>query len=443
MTLRSRLIVSHLTVLLVFILVHLALFVLATRMSQKKDAPSIGLREFQWQTEAIKDPAELTRILTNFAAKNSLGVEVQSSEGTTEYIGQALREPRGGGEMPWHVIWQGTNGVQKAIRFHGLDRPGPPANPILHILATTLFAALFAVLLAFFYSRSISRPLADLVLAVERIEGDVTETSVDVDGPEEIQELASSFHRMSKRLAESMGELRSEKERAQASEESRKQFLSDVSHNLRTPMAATIGWIDSLLDGHIEDQEKCLRQVRREVYWAAKTLERLLHLSRWEHSGPIVAVERLSLSEVVMETAETLEEAAQEKALTLDLQIERGCTVEADKHHLRDLLQILLENVIEHAGQNKTVTIKTQTADGWVRVTVSDDGVGIPPELLASWSGAPQVATTGRVSLGLAIASRLAQAHGKPLELKSGTSAPGTTATFSLPVGEESGEYAQ
>jgi len=143
--------------------------------------------------------------------------------------------------------------------------------------------------------------------------------------------------------------------------------------------------------------------------------------------------ETIQLSDVVLEIAETLEESAKETNLTLDLQIEMGCTVVADRHHLRDILQILLENIIEHAGQDRTATIRTKTEDGWVEITISDDGPGLPKAILDSRSSGPLVAQTGRVSLGLAIASRLVQAHRGEFKMRPGQDGTGTAISLTLP----------
>jgi len=427
---------SFLALLLVYILISVLLFVVGIRIRSTSGSAFNRIREFGAQVASTTKASDLRTLLSNFANENSLRVEAKYSDGRTETFGPAPppRPPRDmGPPPPWQLIWQDGTGLQVAIRVYNARGRKPPLDPETHMLSTGFVAAIFAVLLAFFFSKAISKPLADLAEAIERVEGTNLEAEVPVNGPLEVQELASSFNRMSKRLATSMNELRAEKEKAEASEASRRQFLSDVSHNLRTPLTATIGWVDSLLDGHVIDQEKCLRQILRETFLASKTLERLLHLSRRKHAGPIMNRETIQLSDVVLEIAETLEETAKETNLTLDLQIEMRCTVVADRHHLRDILQILLENISEHAGQDRTATIRTKTEDGWVEITISDDGPGLPKAILDSPSSGPLVAQTGRVSLGLAIASRLVQAHRGEFKMRPGQDGTGTAISLTLP----------
>jgi signal transduction histidine kinase len=233
-----------------------------------------------------------------------------------------------------------------------------------------------------------------------------------------------------------MEELRFQKEEAERSEASRRQFLSEVSHNLRTPLAAILGWTEGLLDGLHRGQERSyLKRIRRETSYVSTTIVRLLDLSRWERARPVLRLEPFLLSQALLETAENLEEAAIERGVELNLALpESPCWVEADRHRVRDLFQILLENVVEHAGQGVRVEVSVHQADGRYVVTVSDNGKGLPESLRDGWKGEPLVAATGRASLGLAIAYRLAQAHDGQLSLSSGPDGVGTLATFSLPV---------
>jgi two-component system, OmpR family, sensor histidine kinase TctE len=279
-----------------------------------------------------------------------------------------------------------------------------------------------------------------LLKATEQLEAGQDEGATllaHTKGPQEIEDLAKSFARMSDTLSANMKQLKEERDRAEASEVSRRQLIADVSHNLRTPLAAAIGWLDSLIDGHVEEPEPCLRQIRRETLWASQRLERLLHLSRWEHSEPMMTLGTTSLSDIVLEVAENLEERALEKNLELELDIEPGLKVRADRYHLRDLIQILLENIIEHSGEDRQATVQARCEEESVRVLVKDNGPGLDPNFLKSWEGEPVVAKTGRVSLGLAIARRLAMAHGSELSLANRDDPTGLVASFQLQRGYE------
>ncbi len=302
------------------------------------------------------------------------------------------------------------------------------------MIAATL-AGLACIAIAIPVSRFISEPVARLAEAVEKFDGEPRAEQVESSGPPEIKELAESFNQMAERLSTNMDELRHQKEEAERSELSRRQFLGEVSHNLRTPLAAILGWTDTLLDDLAKGQETSyLKRIRRETRYVSTTIERLLDLSRWERARPMLHIEDFALTEALLETAENLEEAAAEKGIELNLDLpEAPCWVEADRHRVRDLFQILLENVVEHAGTDVKVEVAVKLADDRYWVSVSDNGKGLPESLRTGWRGDPLVAATGRASLGLAIARHLAEAHRGELRLAAGPGGVGTMATFSLP----------
>jgi signal transduction histidine kinase len=428
-SLRSELALSHLKVLLAFVLIHLLLFIAANQLSGRNQrSEKAQLQALQSTVETARNFPELLAVAQSFAQKEKLIVEVEGAGG--EHV---FGDRRPGGPPPAReVVWRGDDqDALLRLRRYG----GPPANPIMHVLLTALLAGFFGVFLAFRFSKAVSDPLRDLLEATEQLEAGQDEGTTllaHTKGPQEIEDLAKSFARMSDTLSANMKQLKEERDRAEASEASRRQLIADVSHNLRTPMAAAIGWLDSLIDGHVEDPEPCLRQVRRETLWASQRLERLLHLSRWEHSEPMMTLSTTSLSDIVLEVAENLEERALENNLALELDIEPGLKVRADRYHLRDLIQILLENVIEHSGKDGHATVQARREEDAVQVIVKDDGPGLDPDFLKSWAGGPIVAKTGRVSLGLAIARRLAMAHGSELCLSNRDDQPGFVASFRL-----------
>ena len=435
MSLRSELAVSHLKVLLAFVIIHLILFIAAVQLSGRSQALDSELLEgLKAKTKTAKGFPQVLAIVENYAQDKNLVVEVESREAGRQVIGERVR-PDNGPSMPRQILWHGDGDEIVALGLRGIGPgPGPPTNPIVHVLVTTLLAGAFGVFLAFRFSNAVSSPLAKLVEATEQLEAGRDEEVLlaDIKGPQEIKNLAKSFARMSETLSANLKQIREERDRAEASEASRRQLIADVSHNLRTPLAAAVGWLDSLIDGHVVEQESCLRQVRRETLWAAQRLERLLHLSRWEHSEPLMTSRPITLSDIVLEVAENLEDRASEVGLTLELDIERGLKVRGDRHHLRDLIQILLENIIEHSGRERHAVVQACRQDGEVHLAVKDNGPGLDPDFLNQWTGEPLVAETGRVSLGLAIARRLAKAHGSELILANRLDQPGTIASFRL-----------
>ena len=448
MSLKSRLTISHLLVVVVFLGLHVSFF-----MAMVFHPPySLGRvprsHELQAALARPQPSQQLAEVLASLNLPPTVAVTLYppdsppvelkkpDPEAATDRLSRARQAASRGRFMQTQeesAWFETSNGL---VRVSGISGPPPPNAAFRHILTAGLFAGLAALLLAPLVSRAVVRPVAKLVEVAERFGPNHLEVRVPETGPPELMHLAASFNRMADRLATTVDELRRQKERAEAIEASRRQFLGEVSHNLRTPLAAILGWTDTLLDGLAKGEETSyLQRIRREAVFVSRTVGRLLDLSRWEQAEPILTSRPFPLAEVVFEVAENLEDAAAENHIELALKLDPDCVVLADRHRTRDLFQILLENVIEHAGNDVLVEIEARPERGRVEVVIRDNGCGLPPELLANF-GSPGVSPTGRTSLGLAIATRLARAHGDELKLAPPATGTGTVAKFSLPLGK-------
>ena len=227
---------------------------------------------------------------------------------------------------------------------------------------------------------------------------------------------------MAEFLQSTIVELQEQREEALSTERSRRQFLADVSHNLRTPLAAVLGWNDSLLEGMASDEDPAvyLRRMRREVLHVSRIVGRLLELSRWEKVGPALHRESVLVADLLLEVAENLQDSASEARVELAFEgMEPRVALFVDRQKARDIFQILLENVIAHAGAGAQVTVGIEPRPGWVLFTVRDNGAGFPASLLQG-DIERGVDEHGRVCLGLSIATRLVTAHGNQLTLSNG-----------------------
>ncbi len=448
MTLRTRLTLSHLFVIMLFAATFFLVVILMTGgfgpprgAAQSRDSiyrlgeSAKTLDELRAGVSKIRPPAEV-QVALRYPDGRLLQLSGRAREGRTQSFIETI--PLRNGEL------RGT--VLEVRAFKPKPPPGPGSfwNPLRDLLVALSLAGLACFGIAVWLSNFISHPVARLATAVEKFEGRTPETPLETAGPLEIKELAESFNQMALRLSSSMQELRAKKEEAERSEASRREFLGEVSHNLRTPLAAILGWTETLLDDLDRGNERAyLKRIRRETRYVATTIERLLDLSRWERARPMLHLESFLLTDVLLETAENLEEAAAEKRVELQLDLpEAECWVEADRHRVRDLFQILLENVIQHAGEDVSVKVSVRLSHDRYQVSVTDDGVGLPESLRSQWKGDPLFSDTGRASLGLAIAHHLARAHKGELTLAPGTNNVGTTATFSLPFSPVSGKMA-
>lgn len=437
MTLRTRLALSYLFVIGLFALVFISI-VISINGGFGPSRHSMGSRDYiMMAADRATALAELRAVIQGLNLEPDLEVALWHQDGHREVLSSVTHAGRTQSFSETLPLLKGElrGSTLEVKAFRPKPPPGSWWNPLRDLLIAATLAGFACLALAIAVSRFVSEPVAKLVEAVERFEGKPLVERLETSGPPEIKELAETFNQMANRLSSSMEELRLQKEEAERSEQSRRQFLGEVSHNLRTPLAAIMGWTDTLLDDLAKgDETSYLKRIRRETRYVSTTIERLLDLSRWERARPMLHIESFALTEALLETAENLEEVAAEKRIELNLELpEAPCWVEADRHRVRDLFQILLENVVQHAGTDIKVEVSVKLADDRYWVTVTDNGVGLPDRLKTEWRGDPLVAATGRASLGLAIARHLAEAHRGELRLSSGLNGVGTMATFSLP----------
>ena len=306
-----------------------------------------------------------------------------------------------------------------------------------NILASCSIAFLAVFLVALLLSKNLSDPIRRLAALVDRFGREGFGLRSQIKGTAELEELSHSFNRMAEYIEQNTNALKAQKEEAERIEASRRQFLSDVSHNLRTPLAAIMGWNDAILEGVADDEAVYRQRIRREVTNVTKTVQRLLELSRWERAKPVLLKEDLPLSDLLLEVAETLQDVAEQAEISLAFEgLSPTHTIHADRQKARDVFQILLENVVEHAGRGVEAVISVEAQEEWLNFKIEDNGKGFPPTFQGSADVERGASEVGRACLGLAICSRLVSVHGGRLELANGEE-KGAVARFSFPRGQD------
>jgi len=224
----------------------------------------------------------------------------------------------------------------------------------------------------------------------------------------------------------------------------RRDFVANVSHELKTPLAAIRGYAETLRDGALHEEETALRFTER-LLWQCRRLQALLDdlltLSRLE-SVAQAAVERepVDLAALAQRAVEVLAAAAREKRIRLQVREEPLPRIPGDADGLERLLVNLLDNAIKYNRPGGEVTLRLAPAGGQAVIEVSDTGIGIPPEALGRIFERFYRVDKGRAreeggtGLGLAIVKHLAQSHGGRVEVES-RMGRGTTFRVFLPLG--------
>ena len=236
-------------------------------------------------------------------------------------------------------------------------------------------------------------------------------------GPAELRGLADELEQTSVRLAES-------RQRELRLEEARRELVSWVSHDLRTPLAGLRAMTEALEDGIAPEPERYHRQIRAEVDRMTRMVDDLFELSRI-HAGTLsLSPQALMLGDLVSEAIAGADPVAQIRRVRLGGRVEEGVEVTADPQGLSRVLSNLIMNAIRHTPADGAVEIVGRQVGDGIELSVTDACGGIPEAdrervFDLAWRGAPARTPepdgtedrTARAGLGLAIVKGIVEAH--------------------------------
>jgi two-component system, OmpR family, phosphate regulon sensor histidine kinase PhoR len=222
----------------------------------------------------------------------------------------------------------------------------------------------------------------------------------------------------------------------------RRDFVANVSHELKTPLAAIRGYAETLRDGALDEPptarrftERILNQCQR----LQELLDDLLTLSRLEGLASSLELEPVDLQALIRRAVELLSPAAREKQVEIEVEDPPAIRLQGDADGMERLLLNLLGNAIKYNRPEGKVTVRLLQVDGWAILEVSDTGIGVPPEAIPRIFERFYRVDKGRAreeggtGLGLAIVKHVAQAHGGQVEVESRLGR-GSTFRVRLPI---------
>lgn len=314
---------------------------------------------------------------------------------------------------------------------------GSVARPLATVVGTLVPAAgiafLVSIIVALILARSIAKPLLGLTGATRALaRGDYSQR-VAVRGDDEVAELGQSFNMMA-------GEI----ERVRRRE---RDFLANISHDLKTPLTSIQGFAGALIDGTCppEDAPAAARIIHDEAQRMNHLVGDVLQLSRLEAGEGSLALTRLDLNDLLRATARRFGEAATRAGVTIrtEQQPQAPLVILGDHGRIEQILGNLVENALRYTppGGRIDLLCATMQEEGkaFARVSVRDTGSGIPATDLARiferFYQADKARVAGRAGsgLGLAIVKELVERHGGTVRAESIVGA-GTTISFTLPL---------
>ncbi len=222
----------------------------------------------------------------------------------------------------------------------------------------------------------------------------------------------------------------------------RREFIGNVSHELKTPIFNIQGYILTLLDGAVDDPEinrQYLERSERSVNRLISIIEDLEDISQLESGALRLKYERFNIVHLARETMDMLEMKAAERNIRLFFRkkYDKPITVNADRNRIRQVFNNLLENAIKYGKDNGTVKISFFDMHDHILCEVTDDGPGIAEESLPRLferfyrTDKARSRDRGGSGLGLAIVKHIIEAHGQTINVRSKFNV-GTTFAFTL-----------
>lgn len=275
-----------------------------------------------------------------------------------------------------------------------------------------LVALLLAGICVFWVVRSVMKPLSALAAATAHMsDGDFSVRVDETRGSREVRHLAATFNTMAQKL--------------DAVENSRKEFVANVSHELKSPITSIRGFVEGMAEGVIppEDHPKYLQLVSDETRRLSGLIGELLALSRLEQDDAKLNYTDFDINEMLRRAI--IRRINDLDAQELDVDCDFGtdpCPVHADADRIEQVVVNLFDNAIRFTPKGGRIVLETRTGDKACTVTVRDNGVGIAeedrPRVFERFFTVDRAHTAGKgTGLGLSICQRILQMHGHQIRL--------------------------
>lgn len=296
------------------------------------------------------------------------------------------------------------------------------------VILASLIAGISCLIFTYFYSTKILTPIRKLTNAAERIKKGNLDQNVEVYTGDEIGKLASTFNSMAEKLEE--------KERL------RKNVVSDVAHELRSPLSKSHAYLEAIKEGEMEPSPEAINTIYQNSQVLSKLVDELHDLSKAEAGQLQLDKKKVVLKDLISRTLNRLNQDLEDKNISLNKEIPDQILLEVDPERAEQVFRNIIDNAVSQLEEGGRVEIVAEEEGGEVKVKIADNGPGIPP------SDIPHIferfyrvdksrsKSTGGAGLGLTIAKEIVEAHGGEISVES-EEGKGTTFTINLPLGSE------
>jgi signal transduction histidine kinase len=302
--------------------------------------------------------------------------------------------------------------------------PRPKIVPVLAVLTDEisaplieggLIALLFSLVLAFVIARWVADPLQKVIIAAHTMPGDTVQPVLE-SGPREVRALMRAFNAMLVRV--------------HVSQTSHRNFVANLSHELKTPLTSIQGFAQALMDGTAETVEE-RRMAAEVIYNEAGRMHRLaldlLDLARLDAGTADLKMSQMDMTELLNSVMDKFRPIADTSGVNLKLSLASNLPVLiGDGDRLAQVFTNLVDNAVKFTPRGGTIALRAIRDRGEVQVSVSDTGKGIPPEAIPHIFDRFYQADSSRTGgekkgagLGLAIVHEIVVAHGGRISVRS------------------------
>jgi two-component system sensor histidine kinase BaeS len=301
-----------------------------------------------------------------------------------------------------------------ADRFDVFTLPG-----LLRTAATALGVLLIAALVTIVAGRRLLRPIHALTSAAQRMTAGDRAARVPVSGTDEVSRLGHAFNAMAHSI--------------ERNDHQRRVMVSDVAHELRTPLSNIKGYLEASEDGIVPLDRALVGSLLEETALLERLVSDLQELALADAGMLRLHPEQRDLTELAAQTVAAHTASADAAGITLGLSADSPVVTTVDPARIRQALGNLVANAVKFTPAGGSVGVSVRRDNGWIELAVADNGPGIAAEHLPHLfnrfyrADPSRSRSTGGSGLGLAITKHLAEAHGGTVAV---TSTVGTGSTF-------------
>lgn len=367
-----------------------------------------------WLLATIMSVLTVAIALTTWGVLNAVGLYGSETASTRVQVDQLVRLVRAGdlGSERYRELSSQISGAYLGFSTWVL------------VVLTALLSTLTGSGVALFFARRIGRPIEVVSQAAASFAaGDRAARAVVQPTYQEAGELVAAFNAMAAKL--------------DSLERERKVLTAGIAHELRTPLTILGGRVTALCDGLVEADGACFAQLLRQVEHLSRVVDDLRLLAYADAGELTLDLASVDVGALSWNLADDLSQVASMRSVAIVVDAER-LTVRADPVRLAQIVTNLLNNAINHSPAGGVVRVSVACGDGWVRVSVADEGPGLAEGdahrmFLPFWRSRESIAARRPgIGMGLALAARLAELHGGTIDARNRDGCPGAIVELAL-----------